>query len=422
MPPRMRKAPSCAQAVSIWKRFYSAPTDGSIPPAKQKYVPTTGTYPKGFLVSSAHVGVKPSNIKFEDLVLIKSERPAVGAGTFTKNVFQAAPITVCKERLKTGEGKVRGVIINSGCANAVTGKGGIQDAQRMCAAADSAMSFENAAAEGGNLVMSTGVIGQRLPIQKIIDKIPTAHDSLGNTHDHWLRAARAICTTDTFPKLASRSFNLPGMEGAFSIAGMAKGAGMIHPNMGTLLSVICTDAPLSASDAQSMLREAVSKTFNRISIDGDTSTNDTVLFLANGAASSTSSTAEPAKLDPEAKEALQTELTTLCATLSQLIVRDGEGATKFVTIRIRGAPSEVVGHRLAESIATSNLVKTALYGQDANWGRILCAMGYAHQGSSVTEPGDIRPERTSVSFVQVVEREDASGKALKKGGGVEVVG
>lgn len=407
--------PICRQATTILKRFYSAPSDGQIPSSKQKYVPTTGTYPQGFALGSTHVGVKPSNTKFDDLVLIKSDRFAKGAGTFTRNVFQAAPVTVCKDRLWHGRAHIQGVVINSGCANAVTGKGGIEDAQRMCAAADSVIGWtpQSDRKPGGSLVMSTGVIGQRLPIDKIVDNIPTCGEKLGTSHEHWLRAARAICTTDTFPKLVSREFTLPKIGGTFRMAGIAKGAGMIHPNMGTLLSVICTDAPINSRDQAGILRKAVQKSFNRISIDGDTSTNDTVLLLSNGAANPGPPYEIPSFLVyPEAAKVYQRELTALCTDLAKLIVRDGEGATKFVTIRVCGAKDEHTGAEFAKSIACSSLVKTALYGQDANWGRILCAMGYAHLNSDSLSPKEMVPEKTSVSFVQVG---DSSDGGLKRG-------
>lgn len=230
----------------------------------------------------------------------------------------------------------------------------------------------------------------RLPIKKILHKIPSAYQVLGNTHEHWLKTARAICTTDTFPKLLSRTFTLPSApEVTYSIVGMTKGAGMIHPNMATLLAIVCTDAPIAPSALSSLLVPAVDKSFNSISIDGDTSTNDTVAILANGAAGGAEITSPQSKGYDE----LQTELTSFLRDLSQLVVRDGEGATKFVTIRVANAATYKDAKRVASSIARSPLVKTALYGKDANWGRILCATGYAEGVDSVV------PEETSVSFI-----------------------
>ena len=365
--------------------------DGSIPTSKQKYVPTTGTYPKGFLVSGTHVGVKASNTRFPDLALLTSERPASAAAVFTQNIFQAAPVTISRNILKkrSGEG-IRSVIINSGCANAVTGKGGLEDAASMAASLDGLL--PDSSPDTG-LVMSTGVIGQRLPIQKILDAVPKAVSILDNTHDAWLTTARSICTTDTFPKLLSTTFTLPSSPSiTYSIAGMTKGAGMIHPNMATLLGILCTDAPIPATTLQPLLTHAVERSFNAISIDGSTSTNDTLAVLANGAAGG------PPITSPTSKDgqAMQKVLTHFTQQLSQLVVRDGEGATKFVRVRIINSPSFPDTKLIAATIARDPLVKTALYGKDANWGRILCAIGYTQ---SLSSPNTVVPARTSLSFV-----------------------
>ncbi|KAK3172721.1 hypothetical protein OEA41_006045 [Lepraria neglecta] len=393
---------ACRKTVSMaWRntsstfqqvRNYSAPVDGSIPGAKQKYIPKSGSYPKGFLVSGIHVGVKPSNKTLPDLTIISSEVPASAAAVFTKNKFQAAPVTVSRETLQKRSGKgIRAIIINSGCANAVTGKGGLEDANSMAAAVDKQYS-ENTDQVSSTLVMSTGVIGQRLPIQKIISAVPKAFENLDNTHQSWLTIARAICTTDTFPKLLSTTFTLPSSPGTtYSLAGITKGAGMIHPNMATLLGILCTDAPIHASTLQPLLTHAVDRSFNAISIDGDTSTNDTVALLANGAAGG-----QPIE-SPKSEDgiAMQEILTSFTQQLSQLVVRDGEGATKFVQIRVINSPSFADARLIASTIARSPLVKCALYGKDANWGRILCAIGYT-QGLSQDA---VIPEQTSVSFV-----------------------
>ncbi|KAK8246715.1 hypothetical protein HDK77DRAFT_406681 [Phyllosticta capitalensis] len=386
-------------------RNYSAPGEGTIPPSKQKYVPSSGTYPKGFLASSAHVGVKASNTRFDDLCLIASETPCSGAAVFTKNKFQAAPVTVSRDTLNRRSGAgIRSVVVNSGCANAVTGRGGIEDAISMGQKADACFENQDDGKGSRSIVMSTGVIGQRLPIQKILDKIPAAHETLGNEHSHWLKAARAICTTDTFPKLLSRQFTLPSSPNTtYSIVGMTKGAGMIHPNMATLLGIICTDAPIAPAALQPLLTAAVTKSFNSISVDGDTSTNDTVAILANGAAGGS----EIADSKSTGYSELQTVLTDFAADLAQLVVRDGEGATKFVTIRVVNAASYDDAKKVASTIARSPLVKTALYGKDANWGRILCATGYADGVDSVV------PEQTSVSFIPTDGSEEL--KLLVKG-------
>lgn len=365
-----------------------------MPAAKQKYVPSSGTYPKGFAVSGVHVGVKPSNKSKPDIAFVTSDRPASGAAVFTTNKFQAAPVQVSRKVLDTHKGEgIRSVIINSGCANAVTGNGGVEDANKMAEAASSALGEPTSSPN--SLVMSTGVIGQRLPIDKILAGIPKAHDALGSTHQSWIATARAIMTTDTFPKLASTTFTLPSTpDTTYSLAGMSKGAGMIHPNMATLLGVLATDAPVAPSALHTILTSAVGKSFNSISIDGDTSTNDTVAILANGAAApaSTEPISSPSSPDYIAFAKI---LTSFAQHLAQLVVRDGEGATKFVQLSIRNALSYEDAHRVASSIARSPLVKTALYGKDANWGRILCAIGY----TDGIAPGAVVPEKTNVSFV-----------------------
>jgi glutamate N-acetyltransferase/amino-acid N-acetyltransferase len=238
-----------------------------------------------------------------------------------------------------------------------------------------------------------------LPVQKILRKIPLAFDALGSSHDHWLATAKAICTTDTFPKLVSRTFTLPSSPSTtYSIAGMTKGAGMINPNLATLLGMIATDAPIAPALLPCLLRNAVDRSFNSISIDGDTSTNDTIAILANGAAGGQEITSSSS----EDYTAFQEILTNFAIDLAKLVVRDGEGATKFVTIRVTEAPSLVGARKVASTIAKSPLVKTALYGKDANWGRILCATGYSQisePGMPATEVNEIVPEKTSVSFI-----------------------
>lgn len=244
-----------------------------------------------------------------------------------------------------------------------------------------------------------------LPIKKIVSKIPAGYEALSGDHATWLSAAKAICTTDTFPKLLSQAFTLPSSpDRTYNLAGMTKGAGMIHPNMATLLGILCTDAPVAPPALQSLLTYAAARSFNSISIDGDTSTNDTLAILANGLAGgplvtsppSSSSTSSSASSAPsEDYLALRDILTAFASDLAKLVVRDGEGATKFVTIRVVGSPSKEAAHAIASSIARSPLVKTALYGKDANWGRILCAIGYTPS----VPPDTIIPEQTSVSFV-----------------------
>lgn len=392
--------PAAMQSGTGGLRQYSAPVDGAFPAAKLKYIPTSGTYPKGFLVSGTHVGVKPANKSHPDIAFLASETSCAAAAVFTKNKFQAAPVTVSREMLKRRSNNgVRGVIVNSGCANAVTGKGGLEDAEKMGAEADRCFAKPSDGKGGSTIVMSTGVIGQRLPIQKILNGIPSAYNALGSSHEHWLAAARAICTTDTFPKLISRTFSLPSSPSIeYRMAGMTKGAGMIHPNMATLLGMIATDAPIAPALLPKLLTNAVNKSFNSISIDGDTSTNDTVAVLANGAAGGEQVTSESS----EDYAAFQNTLTGFATDLAKLVVRDGEGATKFVTIRVTESSSEIGARKIASTIARSPLVKTALYGKDANWGRILCATGYSQisePGQPINEVPEIVPEKTSVSFI-----------------------
>jgi len=404
------------------RRAYSAPAERAVPANKQKYVPTSGSYPKGFLVGSAFAGVKASNTHYEDMALIVSEEPCSAAAVFTRNAFQAAPVQASRRIISQSAGNtVRGVVINSGCANAVTGKAGMEDALLMATTTDKC--FGNGATNDQTpespqtLVMSTGVIGQKLPIDRIVGTIPKLYESLGSSHEHWLRAANAICTTDTFPKLISRTFTLPSHpETTYTIAGMTKGAGMIHPNMGTLLGVVCTDVRISAGHLRSFLKDACRISFNSISIDGDTSTNDTVAFFANGAAApeGDASTVKflPNKMVTEVVDAAGTEdtvafkkvLQEFFTDLAKLVVRDGEGATKFVTVRVRSEVSVLQARRAAVSIATSALVKTALYGKDANWGRILCAIGYAPGIISTAEV----PAQFNSPFLSPVDPHGAS--------------
>lgn len=428
-------------ATAIQARSYSAPADRTIPAAKQKYVPTSGTYPKGFLVGSAFAGVKASNTKYDDLAFVGSEVPCNASAVFTQNIFKAAPVVKSRHFLNVRKSQdIRGVVVNSGCANAVTGALGLQHAEIMARETDK--QFNDTQSNDGEvphtLVMSTGVIGQNLPIDKITGAIPKLKENLGNTHEHWMNAAQAICTTDTFPKLMSRTFTLPSHpETTYSIAGMTKGAGMIHPNMATLLGMICTDVKIDPSCMYMILNRAISSSFNCISIDGDTSTNDTLVFFANGAAAPSEVPAlaydkKGSTLNRSGRpmhdlqnmsddmRAFQEILRAFATELAQLVVRDGEGATKFVTIRVKSDVSYATAKRAAVSIARSALVKTALYGKDANWGRILCAVGYApgimnsgilpslnkrtkqesgnRQGQTITEY-QVTPANTSVSFI-----------------------
>lgn len=374
-------------AVTTVKRGYAAAIESEqaiqrTKLMKERYVLKTGTYPQGFSIGATHCGVKKGDTL--DMMLLVSDRPAAAAGVFTQNVFKAAPVQVSKQVLtdRSGEG-IRAIVLNSGNANAVTGERGLEDAWDMSSVADAEIGAE-AVGFPSTLVMSTGVIGQPLPADKIISGIHDVAQKLGADHAAWLKGAEAMMTTDTFPKMVSREISIGGRQ--YRVAGLAKGAGMIHPNMATLLGFFATDAPVTPGALDKVLRHAVDRSFNSITVDGDCSTNDTIVALANGAAGGPTITA-----DGELFAELQREITVIAEDLAKLVVRDGEGATKFVTVSVEDALSFEDAKQIASSVAQSQLVKCALYGKDANWGRILCATGY----SGVP----VQPHSTSVSFV-----------------------
>lgn len=312
----------------------------------------------GFRVAGVHSGLK-KNGKL-DFALIVSDTPCTAAGVFTTNTVKAAPVLVDMERLKTHADKIRAVVVNTGCANACTGQQGVYKAQQTARWAGEALGCD----ENEVLVLSTGVIGAQLNMYAIRQGIDMSKQALGH---EWFEAAKAIMTTDTRPKLASVTVAKKNGE-RYEIAGISKGAGMIAPNMATMLGVIITDAIIPVDVANRALKAASEVTFNRIVVDGDMSTNDTVLLLANGASGTTVST-------PEEEADLIEALTALSKKLAQEIVRDGEGATKFITVNIQGAPDNDAAQQIARAIATSPLVKTAFFGNDANWGRIIAAAG-----------------------------------------------
>ncbi|KAH7910193.1 Arginine biosynthesis bifunctional protein ArgJ beta chain [Hygrophoropsis aurantiaca] len=398
--------------IILQKRFSSTTstvTIKSTPSKAHHHTPIpNSSFPKGFALTGIHCGVKKkAGVLDLGVILSISQNPTSAAACFTRNAFQAAPVLVSQEILNKNGGRARAIIINSGCANAVTGKQGLQDAWAMVAATDKLLDKDASSASSSNetLVMSTGVIGQNLPIAKILTGInsqsPTeTTSSIGSDFSAWERAAKAFMTTDTFPKLRARTFTI--REQTFRMAGMDKGAGMIHPNMGpptttkqlhaTLLGCILTDAAVSPRSLQSALTYAVDRSFNSISVDGDMSTNDTIVVLANGAAAAGAQEIDE-EHDKEGYRIFRDELTSFAVDLAQLVVRDGEGATKFVTVSVEGATSFADAHRIASTISTSALVKTALYGEDANWGRILSATG------SVPLSAPLDPTRVSVTFI-----------------------
>lgn len=346
---------------------------------KSRFVPASGSYPKGFEVGALSSGVKKNNTL--DLALLKSNVPASAAAVFTTNKFKAAPVLVSQKVIETSSGDgIQAIIINSGCANAVTGEGGLQDAMKMTQLVENEFKLP----ENSTLVMSTGVIGQRLKMHKIEEGVHHLPKVVGSEHDHWITCAKGIMTTDTFPKLVSKSFQISGKT--YSLAGLAKGAGMICPNMATLLGFFVTDAPVTSSALSKILTHSVDRSFNCISVDGDMSTNDTIAAMANGSGGGD-------VIDEKSPNfsTLQEEITGFAQQLAQLVVRDGEGATKFIEVQVDDALSYSDAKTVARSISNSSLFKTAMFGQDANWGRILCATGYAGV--------EVNPAKTNVSFV-----------------------
>ncbi len=322
------------------------------------------TLAPGFRAAAVACGLKTSSAMAAsnlDLALVASDRACGAAGVFTTNRVKAAPVLYDQEVLAVNATDIRAIIANAGNANACTGARGMADARAMAALTAAALRCQPEQV----LVLSTGVIGRHLDMTKIahgINELTSPRALHGAIH-----AARAIMTTDTRPKVSHRQVTIAGRT--VTISGFAKGAGMIHPNMATMLAILTTDAVLAPDVLQAALRQAVERSFNRVSVDGDMSTNDTVLLLASGAAGATIGGAE--------LPAFITALTEVCIDLARQIARDGEGATRLVEITVTGAPDEAQAHLVADTIARSLLVKTAIHGGDPNWGRILCAAGYS---------------------------------------------
>ncbi len=316
----------------------------------------------GFDATGYAAGIKSSGAL--DLAMVTSPVPCRAAALFTQNAFPAAPVIYDRRLLAFNPEAVHGVVINSGNANACTGVIGQANARLTAETGERALD----ALDNTLFVMSTGVIGVQLPMERLLAAIPQAAEQL--RPGGWDLAARAIMTTDTRPKLATRTVEIGGAP--VRLTGMAKGAGMIHPNMATMLAVVATDALITQPLLQQALKAAAGRSFNRISVDGDTSTNDTLLLLANGLAGNP----EIDRPGPD-YDAFAGALADLCTELAQGLVRDGEGATKFVAVAVNGAESNAAAHQAANTVATSPLVKTAFYGNDANWGRILAAVGRA---------------------------------------------
>ena len=312
----------------------------------------------GVRLATAAAGIRKADR--QDLTLIEIALGAVAAGVFTKNVFCAAPVVVAREHLAAAMPRL--LVINSGNANAGTGEQGLEDARTTCREAAARLGCRPEEV----LPFSTGVIGQRLPVAKLVAGLDGALSGLAPTA--WDRAALGIMTTDTVPKLASAQIDTDA--GAIHITGISKGAGMIKPNMATMLAFIATDAHVRASDLQALLADKADRTFNRITIDGDTSTNDACVLVATGKAQAT-------PLDPGtgAWRAFAAGVEQVLGDLARAIVRDGEGATKLVEVTVRGGRTEADCLKAAYAVAESPLVKTALFASDPNWGRILAAVG-----------------------------------------------
>jgi glutamate N-acetyltransferase/amino-acid N-acetyltransferase len=339
----------------------------------------------GFQTAAVASGLKKDGAK--DLGLIFSQVPANVAGVFTRNKVQAAPVLLDKERIQSGS--CQAIIVNSGNANCCTGEQGMRDAKEMARLAASALKISPELVQ----VASTGVIGEPLPMAKIESAVPALVDSLQS--DDFSDVAAAILTTDTVLKIFSESARIDGQ--AFTVTGIAKGAGMIRPDMATMLCFICSDVGMPSNLLQAVLHEAVEKSFNRMTIDGDTSTNDTVLLMANGLSGVTVEA-------PAQQKAFRKVLDDVLIRLTKMLVKDGEGATKLVEIIVTGAPSDENAAKIAETVSHSNLVKTALFGEDANWGRIMAAIGRAGV--------PIDPNRIDIFFddVQMVKNGTGCGE------------
>jgi len=324
--------------------------------------PPESALPKGFRFAATACGLKKTGAL--DLALISSDVSASAAAVFTQNLVVAAPVTLSKKNLRESKGRMRAVVVNAGNANCATGILGDAVAFRTNEEAARRMLL----APQEVFVCSTGVIGVQLPVEKILRALPSLSRNRRASARSFAELSLAICTTDTRPKTASASFKMSGKR--VHVLGCSKGAGMIHPNMATTLAFVVTDAAISPSLLQRTLSDITSRTFNSISVDGDTSTNDTLLVLANAAAG-----APPIAANSKAHRQFAAALEEVCGSLARQIVADGEGAQRVIEIEVRGAKSESAARKIAETIATSPLVKTAFAGGDPNWGRIFAAAG-----------------------------------------------
>ena len=330
----------------------------SVTPMSASSDGTKGFWPVGFSAGAVSANIKYSNRK--DLMLLFVDRPASAAALFTRNLCCAAPVTLSHEHIQQSSASIRAIVCNSGNANAATGEKGMADARAMADAVAKELSIKHEEV----LVASTGVIGQLLPMEKVLSGISTLAPAM--QHDSVLEAVGAIMTTDTFPKFFTLEQQLSG--GSIRLSGIAKGSGMICPNMATMLAFLATDASIAPALLHEALKNANRNSFNAITVDGDTSTNDMVAMLASGVGPEITAGSKDYALFSEALEALM-------LFLAKLIVIDGEGATKLVGITVKGAADDHDAELAARTIANSSLVKTAIHGEDANWGRIIAAAG-----------------------------------------------
>jgi len=343
--------------------------------------------PKGFRFATTGAAIKRQGRK--DIGLILSDTVAVVAGAFTTNRVKAAPVRLCMQKIKTGKG--RAIIVNSGNANACTGKQGMADARKILSLVSKKLGMPASLA----YMSSTGVIGTPLPMEKIVPALDSLVEEMGRSS--LADVAASIMTTDTFPKMVHKRVKIGNSIG--TVSGICKGAGMIAPNMATMLCFLLTDIAVQGKTLDRTVKNSVAKSFNRITIDGDMSTNDTVLMMSNGALGN-----EPIGPASEYRNAFVDAVEEVLYGLSRLVAKDGEGATKLVEVVVKGAANEAVALRAAMAVANSSLVKTAIYGNDANWGRIMAALGYS--GIRFTE------EKTDISFgnVKVVKKGLATGR------------
>ena len=330
-----------------------------------KVIEGSVTAAKGFRAAGNAVGVKGAITEKKDLAIIVSDVPAVAAGAFTTNVVKATSVTR-NMKIMEGKGKINAVVANSGNANACTGEEGIKSNEKMAQCLADLLGVDSSTV----LTASTGVIGAVFPIDTITKGIKATFPMLGYDRNNALMAAEAIMTTDTYSKEVAVEFDIGGKT--VHLGGMAKGSGMICPNMATMLSFITTDAAISQELLNKALKEDIKSTYNMVSVDGDTSTNDTVVVLANGLAGNEEVVSEGKDYDAF-KEALHY----VNERLAKNLVRDGEGATKFMEVNVTGAATEADAKTMAKSVVKSSLFKAAVFGEDANWGRVLCAMGYS---------------------------------------------